>query len=432
MVEGLLEGTCMRKFEKAMRNGLSAIALGALAVSGLVGVTVAAAPAAVAQPKTSKEFYDAYTSAKSLVDGRKYSEALPKIDAAANYAKSTQEKGAIAGMKVICYSGLKKNAELIKAIQEHQAIGGLSAAQQTNYKGMLAGAYNATGQNAKAAEITKELVASGGGDSTQLAFLAQSALSAKRYDEAASYATKAIDKAKAEGKKPVSAHYNILLSSYRDTGKMDQYYSTLERVAPMFNNEIYWKPLIEKAKTEKGFKSADGLLDVYRALDAAGVKLTDANKLEMGEQALTREMPIESEKILAPLVKSGVVGGANDPKADRNKKLFATAQTNAKAAKDGGLAKAEADAAAKPTGDAFAKVGEGYYTNGNYPKAIEAIQKGIDKGQMEPGALAFAQLHLGMAQAKAGKKDDARKTWSTIKADNGAGWLARAWTAMSR
>ena len=68
----------------------------------------------------------------------------------------------------------------------------------------------------------------------------------------------------------------------------------------------------------------------------------------------------------------------------------------------------------------------------NYPKAIEVLQKGIDKGQMEPGALAFAQLHLGMAQYKAGKKDDARKTWSTIKADNGAGWLARAWTALSR
>lgn len=422
----------MRKFDQAMRNGLSALALSALAVSGVIGVTALAAPAAVAQAKSTKEFVEAYTAAKASVDGRRYAEALPKIDAASAYAKSAQEKSAIAGMKVLCYSGLRKNSELIKAIQEHQAIGGLSGAQQKNYKEMLAGAYAATGQQAKAMELTKELIAAGGGDSTQLAYVAQAALSAKKYDEATSYANKAIEKAKAEGKKPQSAHYNILLTSYRDTAKMDQYYSTLERVAPMFNSENYWKPLIEKAKSEPKFKSADGLLDVYRTLEAAGVKLTDANKLEMGEQALTREMPIESEKILSPLVKSGFLGGPKDSKADRNKKLFATAETNAKAAKAGGLEKAEADAAAKATGDAYAKVGEAYYTNGNYPKAIETLQKGIDKGQMEPGALAFAQLHLGMAQFKAGKKDDARKTWSTIKADNGAGWLAKSWLAIAK
>jgi tetratricopeptide (TPR) repeat protein len=213
---------------------------------------------------------------------------------------------------------------------------------------------------------------------------------------------------------------------------MDQYYSTLERVAPVFKSEVYWKPLIERAKSEAKFKSADGLLDVYRALEATNVKLSDADKLAMGEQALTREMPIEADRILTPLFKAGTVGGAKDPKAERNKKLFDTAQANAKAAKAGGLEKAEADAAAKPTGDAYVRAGEAYYTAGNHAKAVEVIQKGIAKGQMEPGALAFAQLHLGMAQFKAGQKDAARKTWSEIKADNGAGWLARAWTAISK
>lgn len=422
----------MRKFDLAMRNGLSAIALGALTFGGLIGVSIAAAPAAVAQAKSTKEFVDAYGAAKALVESRKYSEALPKIDTAAGYAKTSQEKHAVAGMKVLAYYGLKKNADLVKAIEAHQALGGLSAAQQRNYKGMLAGAYSAMGQSTKAAELTKQLIAEGGGDSTQLAYVAQAALSQKKYDEATSYATKAIDKARAEGKKPSSSYYNILLTAYRDTAKMDQYYSTLERVAPMFNSENYWKPLIEKAKTEPKYKSADGLLDVYRALDAAGVKLTDQDKLEMGEQALTREMAVEAEKVLTPLVKSGYLGGPKDSKADRNKKLYAAAQAAAKTAREGGLEKLEAEAAAKPTGDAFVKVGEAYYTRGDYAKAVDAIQKGIDKGQMEPGAEAFAQLHLGMAQYKAGKKDDARKTWATIKADNGAGWLARAWTALSK
>jgi hypothetical protein len=37
-----------------------------------------------------------------------------------------------------------------------------------------------------------------------------------------------------------------------------------------------------------------------------------------------------------------------------------------------------------------------------------------------------------MAQFKAGQKDAARKTWAEVKADNGAGWLARVWTAVSK
>jgi hypothetical protein len=422
----------MRKLDQKMRNSISALTLGLLAFGGFVGAAAVVAPPAMAQNASSAEFVAAYKAAQDALNARSYSAAVPLIEKADGLAKGAKEKGATAGMKVLAYSGAKKNSELIKAIEAHQALGGLSAAQQKNYKELLAGAYSATGQGAKAAELTKQLVAEGGGNSTQLAYIAQAALSAKKYDEATSYANKAIEKAKAEGKKPQTSHYNILLSSYRDTAKMDQYYSTLERVAPMFNSETYWKPLVEKAKTEKGFKSADGLLDVYRALEAAGVKLTDQQKLEMGEQALTREMPIEAEKILTPLVKSGFVGGPKDAKADRNKKLYATAQASAKIAKEGGLAKLETEAAAKPTGDAFVKVGEGHYTNGDYAKAVEVIQKGIDKGQMEPGALAFAQLHLGMAQFKAGKKDEARKTWAAIKSDNGAGWLARSWTALSR
>ncbi len=279
--------------------------------------------------------------------------------------------------------------------------------------------------------IIEQLVGEGGGTSTELAYIAQAALSSKDYDKAISYANKAIEAMRREGKtKPEP--YNILLKAYRDTAKMDQYYATLERVAPVFKSEIYWKPLIEKAKSEPKFKSAEGLLDVYRALEATNVKLTDKDKIEMGEQALTRQMPVEAEKILSPLVKTGAFGGEKDPRADRNKRMYATVQTEAKNAKSGGLEKAEAAAAAAVTGQAYVQAGENYYTTGNYAKAVELIQKGIAKGQLEPGALAYAQLHLGMAQSKAGQKDAARKTWAEVKADNGAGWLARVWTAISK
>ena len=42
------------------------------------------------------------------------------------------------------------------------------------------------------------------------------------------------------------------------------------------------------------------------------------------------------------------------------------------------------------------------------------------------------KLRLGIAQYKGGKKGDAVKTWQSIKSDNGAAWLAKAWLGISK
>ncbi len=415
-------------FKRTVRAGVSAIALGLMTATGLGGVSLIAAPAAEAQ---TKEFVEAYNAAKAAYEGRKYADALPKLDTAASHAKATNEKIAVADMRIGVYSALRRYSDLIKAIEARQALGNVSASTRANHNQLLAHAYDSTGQKAKAMQITEQMVGEGGGNSTQLAYIAQAALSAKQYDKAVTYANRAIEALRKE-RKSSTAPYNILLKAYRDTGKMDQYYATLERIAPSFKSETYWKPFIEKARTEPKFKSAEGLLDIYRAMEAAGLNLSDKEKIEMGEQALTRGMPIEAERILAPLAKAGSFGGAKDSRAERNKKMYATIQANAKAAKSGGLEKQEAAAASAATGAAYVLVGESYYTDGDFAKAVDLIQKGIAKGGLEPGALAYAQLHLGMAQFKAGQKDAARKTWAVVKADNGAGWLARVWTAISK
>jgi hypothetical protein len=51
---------------------------------------------------------------------------------------------------------------------------------------------------------------------------------------------------------------------------------------------------------------------------------------------------------------------------------------------------------------------------------------------MEPGATELAKLRLGIAQFRAGDAAAARKTWAEIEGENGAAWLARCWTAISK
>jgi tetratricopeptide (TPR) repeat protein len=200
----------------------------------------------------------------------------------------------------------------------------------------------------------------------------------------------------------------------------------------IFKSATYWKPFIERARSEPKFRSGDAGLDVFRALDAAGVKLSDADKFEWGKQALSRGLSIEAEKVWAPLFKAGTYGGANDKAKDANNRSYATAQAEAKKDREGGLKQSETVAAASPSGIQYANLGEAYLGAGDYAKAIEMFQKSIAKSQMDAGTMDLIKLRMGIAQFRGNKKAEALKTWQSVKADNGAAWLARSWVAISK
>jgi tetratricopeptide (TPR) repeat protein len=420
----------MQTFGKTLRGSASAIGLGLLTAFGLASAVVATAPAAVAQIKAKKEFVENFNAASTALQSQQYQVALDKAAAAQPHAADNQQKSALEQIRVAAYAGTKNWAQQIKSIETALQLG-VPEQLQKLYKQQLAAAYAETGNEAKALELTKSFIDQYGGEPAQLAYLARKSLDAKNFDEAASYAQKAIDQSQKDGKKPSATYYNIMLNAYSQSN-LDKYYETLERVAPILNQEIYWKPLIERARKEPKFKANDAQLDVYRTLDQAGVKLSPQDKVDMGELALNRGMASESERILAPLFKDGTLGGASDKNADRSKRLYTKAQTDAKFDREGGLAQSEKDAAAKPTGDVYAITGESYMSAGNYDKAIELMKKGLEKGQLEPGIEQLVKLRLGIAQFRAGQKDEARKTWSEVTGDNGSAWLARVWTSLSK
>ncbi|HEX5007484.1 MAG TPA: hypothetical protein VFV70_10255 [Hyphomonadaceae bacterium] len=417
----------MQTFGKTMRSSASAIGLGLLTAFGLASVVAVSAPAAVAQVKAKKEFVENFNAAQEAMKAGNHQLALEKAAAALPHAADNQQKSAVEQVRVASYVGLKKWPEAIKSIEAAQALGVPDSLQKI-YLQQLAAAYAESGNEAKALELTKTFIDQYGGDSTQLAYLARKGLDAKNYDEATSYANKAIDQLQKEGKPANATYYNILLNAQSAGGKMDEYYATLQRVAPILNKEVYWRPLIMRAKNETKYRKDDALLDVYRTLEAAGVKLTTDEQLDMGELALNRGMAVESERVLSPLMQAGVTG----PDAERSKRLFTKAQQDAKADKAGGLEQSEKDAAGKPTGEVYAVTGESYMSAGNYSKGIELMQKGLEKGQLEPGDEQLIKLRLGIAQYKAGQKDAARKTWSEVTGDNGSAWLAKIWTSLSQ
>jgi hypothetical protein len=423
----------MQTFGKTIRNSLPAVGLGLLSAFALAGAAAVAAPAAVAQQppqiKAKKEFVESFNAARTALQAQQFQAAIDSANAAEPHAADNQQKSAIEQVRVPAYYSLKNWAGVIKSIENAQALG-IPEDLKKNYLGMLAGAYSESGNEAKAVELTTQFIEAYGGTPDQYAFLAKRKLDAKAFSESSGYAEKAIAQAQKDGKPANATHYNILLNAYAGGGNLDQYYKTLETVAPLLNKPEYWKPLIEGAKRQPKYKRDEALLDVYRALEQAKVPLKPEEQRDMGEIALNAGMSIEAERVLAPLFGNGA--GGSDPDAERYRKIYAKAQNDAKADKAGGLAQSEKEAASKPTGVVYVRTGESYLGAGDYAKAAELMKKGIEKGQLEPTTLELAKLRLGIAQMKAGQKEEARKTWAEVKGDNGSAWLAKVWTLLSQ
>ena len=422
----------MQTFGKTIRGSLPAIGLGLISAFGLIAATTVAAPAAVAQQiKAKKEFVENFEAARAALQAQQFQLAIDKTNAAAPFAADNQQKATLEQIRVAAYYSLKNWPAVITSIEAAFQLG-VAPDLQKNYKAMLAAAYSETGNEAKALELTTDYINTYGGTADQYAYLARNKLNAKQFGEAATLAQKAIEQAQKDGKPVTATYYNIALSAYGQGNNLDEYYKLLEKVAPILNQEIYWRPLIEGAKRQPKYKRDEGVLDIYRTLEQAKVPLKPQEQQDMGEVALNAGMAIEAERVLSPLFSAGTLGGAGDADADRHKRLFVKVQADAKADKAGGLAQSEKEAASKPTGAVYISTGESYLGAGDFAKAAELIKKGLDKGGLEPGQVDFAKLRLGMAQMKAGQKDEARATWAEIKGDNGSAWLARVWTALSK
>ena len=110
---------------------------------------------------------------------------------------------------------------------------------------------------------------------------------------------------------------------------------------------------------------------------------------------------------------------------ERNQRLLDSAK-KAAAADQASLAKVEKEAESAKNGMKSVGLGLAYLGYGQYDKAADAISKGLAKGGVKDEAQ--ARLLLGIAQLKAGHKDDATKSFHAVKGDPSLERLANLWT----
>jgi len=372
--------------------------LRAAATALLLGTAVLGATAVSAQTTVSSAVGAAVNEAKSLVNQKRYKEAMSRLDAAP--AKTAGERSVIDQMKqyVAVQSGdasiggalgaRAKFAQDAAAGRWDAVIAGGEALRKNNALDaqsmlVIAQAYYRKNDPAGCMRYIRSNLGAGGGGEAGLQLLQRCAYDAK--DEAAER-------------------------------------GALEQLVARTGKAEYWNQLLRLAQRSRGLTDQN-TLDIYRLKALTGNLKSADEVMTYAQIALVRQMPAEAISVIETGIKDKTL-----PANDRTNRLLKLAQDrNAEA--NAGAAKALAAARGAPNGDALVTVGQQLATQGKGKEAVDTIRAGISK---KPTNMADAQLRLGHALLVAGQKADAARTLGAVKGDEKSMMIAKLYATYAR
>ncbi|WP_313706793.1 tetratricopeptide repeat protein [Massilia sp.] len=247
----------------------------------------------------------------------------------------------------------------------------------------------------------------------------------KDYAGAKTELQQVVAEAEKAGKAPSQEDMKLLLSSTHESKDSAGYASAVEKMVTYYPSDEYWNELIRVGVIKKPGFSQDNYMTVLRLLFAATKTMREEDYVDLAETALRDGFPTEAKNVMDAGYAAGVLGKGANAKAhgqlrDRANKGAADDAKN--------IASGEASAAKSKNGAGLVNLGWAYSTMGQHDKGIGFIQQGIAKGGLkQPDE---AKLRLGIAQSKAGRKDEAIKTFESVKASGGYADAARLWVML--
>jgi tetratricopeptide (TPR) repeat protein len=273
-----------------------------------------------------------------------------------------------------------------------------------------------------AVEQLKRYEALGGDMTTARPLLVRAQYLSKDYAGAKTQLQQVIGDAEKAGKVPSQEDLKLMLSAAHESKDSAAYESSVQKMVSYYPSDEMWGEVIRVGVIRKPGFDQNNFLPVLRLEFATMKTLREEDYVDLAETALRDGFPTEAKNALDAGFAAGVLGkGAN---AKAHNALRARADKSA-ADDTKNIAAGEASAAKAKSGAGLVNLGWAYATMGQYDKGIGFIQQGIAKGGLkQPDE---AKLRLGAAQAKAGHKDEAIKTFESVKAGGGLSDVARVW-----
>jgi hypothetical protein len=405
---------------------LSASLAGALGLTLGVPLAHATAQDKSKQPQVSKDFFKPLKAAQDDEQAGKFPEALAELEKARALPKPTPwDTHMINELSLAAYG---KSNDLPNAAKMLEAIvndGVTDPAEVNRDLGILAGIYYQLKDYAKSADYGARAIKAGDTNDNTYVLVSQAYYLGGDAKNAYQFTQQYVNDTIQKGQIPKENALQLIKSACVKLNDSACVNHALEQLVTYYPKPENWRELFtaDPVLSSKQVANSDlDMLNLYRLSNDVNA-MEPGQYMEMAQFALEFGSPGEAQGILEKGLANNVFADAHA--RDRAEALLATTKRQA-ATDQASLPKLEQEAAGSPTGDKDVGVGLAYLSYNQYDKAADLLGQGLMKGSIRNPAQ--AQLLLGIAQLKAGKKEDALKTFQAVKGDPALERLAGLWS----
>jgi hypothetical protein len=392
----------IQSFKKKMSLGLM-LAMTCLAASP--GVSAAEKPKG---PEISRVIAKEMTAAQKALQASQWSEALKDLEAAEQKSPLTAfDKKTIYNFKGFANVKLGNLKAAQAEFEKTLATGAATPEETASITRTLFGIAASTSQFQKTIDFGKQMVESGAATPNDQAIIAQSYYQLKDCKNSAVWADKAIAATRKAGETPKENLYLFKLQCASDAGDTGSMAIVLADLIRLTNKTSYWNTLLRIERQDE--REDRNTLMIYRIMYNTNSMNADTDYIEMAQLLADAALPGEAAAVLDKAVASGVI---KDEHKERTTRLLNSLKTRADADRKG-LAQEDAEAAKSSAGELDVKLGEVYYGFGDYQKSVDAISRGLQKGQIKH--MDEAYVYLGLAEAQLKNFAEAKRTFVNLK-----------------
>ena len=398
-----------------------------VAVVAAAGLLAPAAALAADKPQNSAKLAKPLKEAHDDLNNKKYPEAISKLKEAEGTAgKTPYDQHLINDMLAYAYIRTNDLPDAGKAWEAELEDGFTTPAEQQQKVRGLAELHYQLKNYDKAIEYGQRAIKGGFADDELRKLVGQAYYLKGDWKGTLKFEDALAETTIKGGGTPSSETLQLILSAcvkLEDTACQTK---ALERLVTYYPKPDYWYNLLFSISKETASSDAN-TLQTFRLMSEVDVLKSADDFIEMAQLAMDAGSPGEAQHVLQRGFDKNVF--TDQRNKDKAQRLLDKAKAKA-AADQPTLDKTAKEADAAPTGAKNAAMGLAYLGYGQYDKAVAEYSKAVTKGGLHNAA--ETQLMLGIADLKAGHKDDAVKALKAVKGDPVLERLASLWVLHAR
>jgi tetratricopeptide (TPR) repeat protein len=365
--------------------------------------TAQPAPAETAAPqvKPSNKALKAIIDLQTAVKSNDVANIPAKVAAAQAVAQTKEDHYLIGILQRQAAIAAHDNATLAQATEAVVASGLLDPTMKAAlYLDLGAKQYNAK-EYAQAVTSFQRATALTPNDPQALELLAQGMAAAGQGGDAAGIFQRAMAARVAAGQKPAETMYKRAVSVAYEAHSPLAVQLARDWVAA-YPSADSWRNAIAIYRNQMQ-QDVEGTLDLLRLMQATGAMTAPGDYSLFATAAAEQSNFNEAQAVLD----AGIAAKIVDPSSSQFRDIATGLKSKPKAT----AADLEAATKMAQSGMALLRIGDRYYGMGNYAKAVELYRMSMGKPGVDPSV---ANLHIGMALARAGDKAGATTALSAV------------------